>query len=78
MSISVPGLIGAAIGLYLGWIDYKIVIGVLRGAAERRRQQTGKTGLYLRFEPQLRLVVLGVALVGFPLVGYFAASSLTG
>lgn len=78
MSISIAGLIGAAIGLYVGWIDYKIVVGVLKGAAERQRQRTGRESLLGRYMGAIRMVVLGFALIGFPAVGYFAGSALAG
>ena len=29
MELPVPGLIGALIGLLLGWVDYKVVAGVV-------------------------------------------------
>ena len=78
MSISIAGLIGAAIGLYLGWIDYKIVSGVLRGVAQKQRQKTGRPGLLERYETLVRGVLLAFALIGFPLVGYFAGQSIAG
>ncbi|WP_349360800.1 hypothetical protein [Stappia sp.] len=78
MPISIAGLIGAAIGLYIGWIDYKIMVGVLRGAAERNRLKTGRTGWLSRFEEPLRMGLLALTLIGFPVIGYVAASSLVG
>ncbi len=78
MSISIAGLIGAAIGLYIGWIDYKIVAGVLQGAAERQRQRTGRDGLLGRNMGAVRAIVLGFGLIGFPVVGYLAGSTLAG
>ncbi|MEH0072814.1 hypothetical protein V6L77_25465 [Pannonibacter sp. Pt2-lr] len=35
MDISVAGLIGAAIGLYIGWLDYGILNGLLSAMVER-------------------------------------------
>ncbi|WP_029057161.1 hypothetical protein [Stappia stellulata] len=78
MSFSLAGLIGAAIGLYIGWIDYKIVVGVLKGAAERQNQRLGKQGVLDRYMDQIRYLVLGGALIGFPLIGYLAGQSLAG
>ena len=78
MSFSLAGLIGAAIGLYIGWIDYKIVIGVLKGAAERQKLRIGKPGFLDLYMEQIRYLVLGFGLVGFPLIGYFAGRALAG
>lgn len=65
MSFSLAGLIGAAIGLYIGWIDYKIVIGVLKGAAERQNQRIGEPGFLDRYMDQIRYLVLGCGLIAF-------------
>lgn len=79
MSVSIAGLIGAAIGLYVGWIDYKIVVGVLRSAAERQKQQQGgRESLLGRNMSQIQILVMAFSLVGFPVVGYLAGSSLAG
>ena len=78
MAFSIAGLIGAAIGLYIGWIDYKIVVGVLRGAAERGRQKAGHEVLLSRFEEPLRFGLMGLTLIGFPVIGYLAAHALVG
>ncbi|WP_067215332.1 NADH dehydrogenase [Stappia indica] len=78
MSVSIAGLIGAAIGLYVGWIDYKIVVGVLRAAAERQKKQSGRESLLGRYMGQLQILVMAFSLVGFPVVGYLAGSSLAG
>ncbi|MCA1241945.1 hypothetical protein LC092_05810 [Stappia stellulata] len=78
MSFSLAGLIGAAIGLYIGWIDYKIVIGVLKGAAERQNQRIGKQGFLDRYMEQIRYLVLGCGLIAFPMIGYLAGRSLAG
>ena len=78
MSVSIAGLIGAAIGLYVGWIDYKIVVGVLRAAAERQKQRSGRESLLGRYMGQLQILVMAFSLVGFPVVGYLAGSSLAG
>ncbi|QGZ33369.1 hypothetical protein [Stappia indica] len=78
MSVSIAGLIGAAIGLYVGWIDYKIVVGVLRAAAERQKQQSGRESLLGRYMGQIQILVMAFSLVGFPVVGYLAGSALAG
>ncbi|GGE80601.1 MULTISPECIES: hypothetical protein [Stappia] len=78
MSISIAGLIGAALGLYIGWIDYKIMVGVLRGAAEKNSQGAGRKGWLARYEAPLRWLLLALTLIGFPVIGYLAAHSLVG
>ncbi len=78
MPISLAGLIGAAIGLYIGWLDYRIVTGMLRAAIERKRLQTGTPGALARHEALVRGAVLVVTVIGFPMLGYFAARQLAG
>ncbi|MBA5776503.1 hypothetical protein H2509_05125 [Stappia sp. F7233] len=78
MPISLAGLIGAAIGLYIGWLDYKILTGVLRAQVEKRKQKTGNGGFLERFEEPVRVLVMGLTVIGFPVIGYIAARQLAG
>jgi hypothetical protein len=76
MDISVAGLIGAAIGLYIGWLDYGILNGLLSAMVEKNKRMGG--GWAARFEPALRKLVFILPVAGFPVIGYLAAAQLVG
>ena len=76
MEVSIAGLIGGAIGLYIGWIDYGILNGLLSAMVEKQRRKGG--GFAVRFEPALRKLVFILPVFGFPVIGYLAAWQLVG
>ena len=78
MPISLAGLIGAAIGLYIGWLDYKIVTGVLKGRLDRRKQAKGAGDFLVKNRDGIRILVLITTIIGFPVIGYIAAVSMAG
>ena len=78
MSISIAGLIGAAVGLYVGWLDWKILKGMLQAAETKNRQAGGDGGAAAKYKTLLGVVIFGVPVIGFPVIGYWAASQLAG
>ncbi|WP_439528685.1 hypothetical protein [Pannonibacter sp.] len=76
MEVSIAGLIGGAIGLYIGWIDYGILNGLLAAMVEKQKRKGG--GFAVRFEPVLRKLVFILPVFGFPVIGYLAAWQLVG
>ncbi|WP_428688441.1 hypothetical protein [Roseibium sp.] len=78
MSLSLAGVIGAAIGLYIGWLDWKILKGILQATEMKNRRAGGDGGLVARHKALLGAVIFGVPVIGFPVIGYLAASSLAG
>ncbi len=78
MSISLIGLIGAAVGLYIGWLDYRILKGILQAAETKNRQAGGDGGAVAKHKALLSALIFGVPIIGFPLIGYWAASQLAG
>ncbi|WP_281932076.1 hypothetical protein [Roseibium album] len=78
MSVSLAGVIGAAIGLYVGWLDYKILKGMLQATETKNRQAGGDGGRAARYKAPLSALIFGVPVIGFPIVGYWAASQLAG
>jgi hypothetical protein len=68
------GLIGALFGFVLGYLDYKIVIGVIG----RRLRQVGEAEQAEnldRFEAhlgRLRIIVLVMTIGAFPVIGFLA------
>jgi len=79
-AVSPAGMIGALVGLVVGWLDYKIVGGwVERKLRETDRSQTvaekadyeRRIGLFRRF---FLLSTVGV----FPIVGYLLGRMIVG
>ncbi|EFO33622.1 conserved hypothetical protein [Roseibium sp. TrichSKD4] len=78
MSVSIVGLIGAVLGLYLAWIDQKILKGILQAAEMKNREGGGDGGIAARYRAPLTALIVVVPMVGFPIVGYWAGASLAG
>jgi hypothetical protein len=78
VSISLAGVIGAAVGFYVGWIDYKILKGMLQALETKNRQAGGDGGVVARYKALFGALVFGVPVIGFPIIGYWAASLLAG
>ncbi len=78
MSFSLAGVIGAAIGLYVGWLDWKILKGMVQAAEMKNRQAGGDGGAAVRYKALVSALIFGVPVIGFPIVGYWAASQLVG
>ena len=79
MSLTLPELIGALIGLGLGWLDYRILSGVVEGKLRKldRSSQEDQPA----FERKIRLMkaIFFVMTVGaFPVVGYLLGQSIAG
>ena len=78
--LSPAGLIGAGLGLVIGWVDYRVVSGLV----ERRMREThvsaglaGPIGLERRLGVLRRL--LFVTTVGiFPVLGYWLGRTIGG
>ena len=55
-----------------------VIFVLLVTLAERQKQQSGRESLLGRYMGQIRILVMAFSLVGFPVVGYLAGSSLAG
>ncbi len=77
LTVSLSGAIGAAIGLYVGWIDYKILKGMLQ-ALESKGREGGTGGAVFRFRTLIGVLIFVIPMVGFPVIGYWAGSLLAG
>jgi hypothetical protein len=80
MEFSTAGLAGAGIGLVLGWIDYKIVGGLVERALRRTDKSTTREEKD-DYERRIRLFrnVLLVGTMGFfPVLGYVLGRMLFG
>jgi hypothetical protein len=77
---NLPGLIGAGVGLVIGWVDFKIVAGLV----ERKLRDTDESATRDEkdaFEKKVRLFRLAffVATVCFfPVVGYILGQTIAG
>ena len=78
MSVSLAGVIGAAVGFYVGWLDYKILKGMLQATETKNRQAGGDGGWAAKHKALLSALIFGVPVIGFPIIGYCAASQLAG
>ncbi|MBS7803791.1 hypothetical protein KIH24_04300 [Rhizobiales bacterium TNE-4] len=79
MSLSLPELIGALIGLGLGWLDYRILSGVVEGKLRKLDRSEGEERA--GFERKIRLMkgIFFVMTVGaFPVVGYLLGQTIAG
>ncbi|MHB2169233.1 hypothetical protein [Alsobacter sp. R-9] len=78
--VSIAGLVGAAVGLGLGWIDYRVVSGVVVGRLRKLdRSQTPQEKD--EFERRIRILrgVLFVLTIGaFPVIGYLLGVTVAG
>ena len=81
MGVLAPaGVIGAVIGLILGWADYKIV----GGAIERRLRATDRSATpaeradYARRIEWFRRIWFMATVVAFPIVGYLLGRAIGG
>ena len=80
MEMSTAGLAGAGIGLVLGWIDYKVVGGIVERAL-RRTDRSATADEKTDYERRIRLfrIVFFVGTVGvFPILGYLLGQMLFG
>jgi hypothetical protein len=78
--VSHAGLIGAALGLILGWLDYKIVGGVIEGklrATDRSQTPAEKADYERRIEWFRRRWFVATVCV-FPVVGYVIGRAIGG
>ena len=78
MSISVAGVIGAALGFYLGWIDWKILKGMVQAAELKNKERGGDGGFAAKFKTPLNWIVFVIPVIGFPIIGYWAGFQLAG
>ena len=79
MSLSLPEIIGALLGLGLGWLDYRILSGVVEGKLRKLDRSEGMERE--SFERKIRLMkaIFFVMTVGaFPVVGYFLGQTIAG
>ncbi len=78
--LSPAGLIGAALGAVIGWVDYRIVAGMVEHRL-RKLDKSANAAELADFERRIALLrkALFIMTVGaFPVVGYFLGVTLVG
>jgi hypothetical protein len=77
--VSSAGLIGALLGLILGWVDYKVVGAVIeaRLRATDRSTTPAEKADYVRIGWFRRLWFVATV-CAFPIVGYFLGRAIAG
>jgi len=80
VELSVPGLIGALVGLAIGYVDYRVVGGVLQAKLRKldRSQGAAETAEFEGKLRILRIVFFTMTVVAFPLVGYWLGVTVAG
>lgn len=80
MDVSVPGLIGALVGLAIGYVDYRVVGGVLEAKLRKldRSQGAAETAQFEGKLRILRIVFFAMTVLAFPLVGYWLGVTVAG
>ena len=79
MSLSLPELIGALIGLGLGWLDYRILSGVVEGKLRKLDRSEGEERA--GFERKIHLmkaIFFVMTVMAFPVVGFFLGNTIAG
>ncbi len=80
MELSLAGLVGALVGLALGYVDYRVVAGVVEGRLRKldRSQGPDETAVFERKIRGMRVVFLIMTVGVFPVVGYLLGKTITG
>lgn len=80
MDLSLAGLIGAAVGLAVGYVDYRVVGGVVE--ARLRKLDTSaneaERAAYERKIQWFRWIFLAMTVGAFPIVGYVLGVTIAG
>ena len=78
MELSLPGLVGAVVGVGVGLIDYGLVASLVRRAAERSGRAAGtvrRTGAGMDLLMKVLFVVNGLVFAG---LGYWFGATVGG
>ncbi len=80
MEVSVAGMVGAFVGLAIGYVDYRVVAGVVEGKL-RRLDTSSSDQERTVFERKIRImrVLFFLMTVGaFPVIGYLLGQTVAG
>jgi hypothetical protein len=80
MDLSLAGLIGAAIGLAIGYVDYRVAGGVIESKLRKLDRSSGEQEK-IAFERKIgwfRALFFVMTAVAFPIVGYVVGVTIAG
>jgi len=80
MDLSLPGMVGAAFGLAVGWANFKMIGGIVGAKWVQKRREVGlgdhpdtvKYGNWINF------AIFCCTQLAFPILGYFTGLELAG
>ena len=80
MELSLPGLVGAFVGLMVGWINYAFIVGIVTGKLrqlDKSETPTERAALEAKLG-LMRRIILGIDIVVFSSVGYWFGKTVGG
>jgi len=77
---SLPGFVGALVGVVIGVINYAVIISIVEGRLRKldRSQTPGEREEFERKLSLMRRIVLGIDIVAFSAVGYWFGRTVGG
>jgi hypothetical protein len=80
MDLSIPGLVGAAVALAFGLINYRLIVTVVETRLREldRAETAEERATFERKALLLRRIVLWTDIIFFPFVGYYAGRAIAG
>jgi hypothetical protein len=78
--VSFPALVGALIGFALGYVDYRIIAGVVDAKLRKVSQEeiAADRTVFERKLKVLRMVILAMTVGTFPVIGFLVGASVAG
>lgn len=78
--LSPAASIGAVVGLVIGWVDYRIVAGVVEGRLRRldKSETAAEAADFERRIGLMRKLLFAATVLTFPVVGWFVGRALGG
>ncbi len=75
--ISVAGLIGGVMGIYLGWLNFRLLLGFMEAAINKEKERNPiETGWVEQAEQTIRKVIFTLTIIGIPIIGYLAGAGI--
>ncbi|MCT4655209.1 MAG: hypothetical protein N4A65_05310 [Cohaesibacter sp.] len=78
MDLSLPGMIGAALGLAIGWVDFKMIGGMVRAKYMQKRRDAGLADHpdTEKYATWIQFAIFALTVGLFPVIGYWAGTTL--
>ncbi len=80
MEYSLPGFIGAFVGVVIGVINFGVIISIVQGRLRKldRSQTSAERDEFERKLSLMRRIVLGIDIVVFSAIGYWIGRAIGG